>query len=193
MIAVVSGLPRSGTSLMMQMLEAGGMPLLTDSIRTADENNPKGYFEFDPVKRTKTDPSWLPQAEGKAVKIIYALLRDLPPTHEYRVILMQRDLDETIASQRAMLTRTNRTGAAIPDAQLQAVFAKELADTTAWLKAQPNFRTLEIDHRDCLTNPTVVAARVNAFLGGNLDEQAMSAIPDPNLYRQVFSQTRTTG
>ncbi len=183
MITVVSGLPRSGTSLMMQMLAAGGMPLLTDGIRAADEDNPKGYFEFEPVKRTRSDTSWLLQAEGRAVKIIYALLRDLPATHEYRVVLMRRDLDETIASQRRMLSRTNRTGATIPDEQLRTHFAKELAEARAWLKTQPHFRTLEIEHQNCLANPAEVAAEVNAFLGSNLNERAMAAAADRNLYR----------
>jgi hypothetical protein len=168
---------------MMQMLAAGGMPLLTDGIRTADEDNPRGYFEFEPVKRTRSDTSWLPQAEGRAVKIIYALLRDLPATHEYRVVLMRRDLDETIASQRRMLSRTNRTGATIPDEMLRTHFAKELADAGAWLKTQPHFRTLEIEHHNCLANPAEVAAEVNAFLGSNLNERAMAAAADRNLYR----------
>ena len=102
---VVSGLPRSGTSLMMQMLAAGGIPLLTDGVRTPDLDNPRGYFEFEPVKQTRQDPSWIPTAVGKAVKMVTVLLRDLPPEFDYRVILICRDLDETVASQKAMLHR----------------------------------------------------------------------------------------
>ena len=103
MIVVVSGLPRSGTSLMMQMLQAGGMPLLTDGRRAADGDNPKGYCEFEPAKRLKDDASWLGAAEGRAVKLVSALLFDLPPERRYRVIFMTRDLDEVLASQRDLL------------------------------------------------------------------------------------------
>jgi hypothetical protein len=185
LITVVSGLPRSGTSLTMQMLAAGGMALLTDGVRAADADNPRGYFEFEPVKRTKQDASWVAGAEGKAVKVIYALLRDLPAGHEYRVILMRRDLDETIASQREMLRRSGRAGASLTAEQLKAAFQKELATAVEWVRAQGNFRMLEVGHRECVTNPSKVAAEVNAFLGGGLNEQAMAAAVDPGLFRQI--------
>ena len=97
-ITIVSGLPRSGTSLMMQMLEAGGMPVLTDGIRDADEDNPRGYYELEAVKRTKDDPAWLHGAPGKVVKMIYLLLYDLPTTYNYRIIFMRRPLSEVVAS-----------------------------------------------------------------------------------------------
>lgn len=169
---------------MMQMLAAGGMPLLTDGIRAADADNPRGYFEYEPVKRTRHDTTWAPLAEGKAVKMVYALLRDLPPGHDYRVILMRRDLGETIASQRAMLRRSNRAGAEVSDDKLRALFANDLEAANRWLASQPNFRTLGVEHRDCLTAPAAVAARLNAFLGGSLDEAAMAAVVDPTLHRQ---------
>src|ERR1022692_2693155 len=93
-VTVVSGIPRSGTSLMMQMLAAGGMPVLAGELRAPDEDNPRGYFEFEPVKRTKRDPAWLREAPGKAVKVVYLLLRDLPAGYDYRVIVMRRDLND---------------------------------------------------------------------------------------------------
>ena len=104
-ITIVSGLPRSGTSMMMRMLEAGGMPVITDNLRTADDDNPRGYFEFEPAKKTKDDPSWLNAAEGKAVKMIYKLLYDLPDRLEYRVLIMRRNMQEVLTSQRKMLDR----------------------------------------------------------------------------------------
>jgi hypothetical protein len=177
---------------MMQMLAAGGIPLLTDGLRQPDPDNPRGYFEYEPVKATKRDASWVPLAEGKAVKMVYALLRELPPAHHYRVILMRRDLNETLASQRAMLRRSGQTGAALSDEKLAALFARELDQVKSRLKAQKNFDMIEVEHRACLAAPAEVAAMLNAFLGGGLNEAAMTAVIDPALYRQR-SQTRTTG
>ena len=104
-LTVVSGLPRSGTSMMMRMLEQGGLPVLIDGVRTADDDNPNGYYEFEAVKQTREDASWLEGSEGKAVKMVYRLLYDLPPDRAYRVLFMTRNLDEVLASQRVMLTR----------------------------------------------------------------------------------------
>jgi hypothetical protein len=169
---------------MMQMLAAGGLPLLTDGVRAPDEDNPRGYFEYEPVKRTKRDASWVPLAEGKAVKIVYALLRDLPAGHDYRVIMMRRDPRETIASQRAMLRRTGREGANVGDEELMTLFAKEREQVAAWLARQPNFQVLDIEHRGCLNDPAAVASRVNAFLGGTLHEAPMAGAVEPALYRR---------
>jgi hypothetical protein len=173
-IVIVSGLPRSGTSLMMQMLAAGGMPVLTDNLRIPDEHNPQGYFEYEPVKATKRDNSWAPLADGKAVKVIYALLRYLPPSHCYRVILMHRELGDTVASQQKMLRNTGKKGAAVTKDQLIDLFTEELRQTKAWLHEQPNFERLDIDYRDCLANPALVAGHVNQFIGGALNEAEMA-------------------
>jgi hypothetical protein len=169
---------------MMQMLAAGGMPLLTDGVRSADESNPRGYFEYEPVKRIRRDASWLPLAEGKAVKVVYALLGDLPAGYRYQVIMMHRDLQETIASQGEMLRRSGRAGADVNDEKLSALFAKEVRETVCWMKEQANFAILEVAHRDCLRDSSAVAARVNEFLGGSFDEAAMAASIDLGLYRQ---------
>ena len=169
---------------MMQMLEAGGMPVLTDGIRAADEDNPRGYFEFEPVKRTKRDSSWVRGAQGKAVKMVYALLRDLPPDFEYRVILMRRDLGEVVRSQREMLERTGRTGADVGDARMAAIFEEELRSIGEWLAGQANFRVLEVNHRACLGAAEAVAAWVNGFVGGGLDEGRMAGAVDLGLYRR---------
>jgi hypothetical protein len=186
-ITVVSGLARSGTSLMMQMLAAGGLPILADEIRRPDENNPLGYFEFEPVKRLRQDSSWLGSAEGKAVKVVYLLLRHLPTTYTYRIILMRRPLPEVLASQRAMLQRSGRTGADVSDDRLAEIFRRQLAQLETWLQRQPHLAVLAVEYHDCLSQPASVARAVNQFLEGGLDERAMAAVVNPSLYRQRSS------
>lgn len=183
MITVVTGLPRSGTSLMMQMLEAGGMPILTDGLRRADPDNPNGYYEYEPVKHLREDASWLAGANGKAVKVIYALLPDLPPGYDYRVILMRRNLSEVLASQAALLKRRQAPGATIAPDALGAAFATDLARILARVSRRSEFHVLEIEHQDCIQHPDEVAAQVNQFLGGSLDTERMTTIPQKILYR----------
>lgn len=184
-IVVVSGLPRSGTSMMMQMLEAGGMDVLTDGRRTADEDNLRGYYEYEGVKALKTDNSWLPRAGGKAVKIISELLRHLPGTCSYRVIFMRRAMEEILASQDRMLIRRGvAQGEQAGHGEIARVFRKHLQQTETWLSGQPFIHTLYSDHRQVLANPSREAARINAFLNNRLDESAMAAAVDPLLYRQ---------
>jgi hypothetical protein len=180
-IVVVSGLPRSGTSLMMQMLAAGGIALLTDLQRTADADNPRGYFELEAVKRLRQDAAWLTAARGKAIKVVSQLLRDLPASERYAVLLMQRDLDEVLDSQAAMIARQGRTGGA--RATLRAAFENHLVQTAAWLAAQPHLRSVTVDYAAVVADPTGQAALINAFLGGALDESEMAAAVDPALYR----------
>jgi hypothetical protein len=183
-IVIVSGLPRSGTSLMMQMLEAGGMPVLTDGVRASDVDNPRGYLEFEPVKRTGQDASWVAQARGRAVKVVYPLLRDLPRGYQYRVIMMRRDVSEVVRSQRAMLERSGRTGAAVGDSRMAEIFAEEMKSILGWLSRQVGFEVLEVNYRACLQAADAVAASVNCFLGGALDESRMAGAVDATLYRQ---------
>jgi hypothetical protein len=183
-ITIVSGLPRSGTSLMMQMLAAGGMPLLTDGVRAPDADNPRGYLEFEAVKRTRLDGSWVAQARGKAVKMVYVLLRDLPPGYEYRVIMMRRDLQEVVRSQRAMLDCSGLAGAGVSDERMAAIFAEEMKSIRDWLSRQSGFAVFEVDYGDCLLAAPAVATSVNQFLGGALDEQRMAETVDASLYRQ---------
>src|SRR5436309_14204442 len=135
-IIIVSGLPRSGTSLMMQMLENGGVPVVTDHIRTADTDNPRGYYEFEQVKKIKEDASWLPQTRGKAFKMVSQLLYDLPPGERYQIIFMERDLDEMLLSQEKMLERSGRSAA--PREEMKRAFAAHLEKLHAWLARQPN-------------------------------------------------------
>jgi hypothetical protein len=183
-VTVVSGLPRSGTSLMMQMLAAGGMPVLTDGIRAADEDNPRGYLEFEAVKRTKEDAAWVAEARGRAVKMVYLLLQDLPAGYDYRVVLMRRDVREVLASQRAMLSRLGQPGANVSEERMAAIFEREMRSVREWLAAQINFEVLEPDYRECVRSPYEVAKNVNRFLGGCLDEARMAAAVDVSLYRR---------
>ena len=187
-ITVVSGLPRSGTSMMMQMLVAGGMPVLTDGQRAADADNPKGYFELEAVKRLETETTWLGDAVGKAVKIIYSLLYHLPADRAYKVLFMCRDIDEVLASQADMLARGDKAGTAEP-AKLADAFRQQLERIEAWLAAQPNIDVLYVDHRDAVGDPAATTARVTAFLDAGLDAVAMAAAVDGALYRHRAGDT----
>lgn len=187
-IVVVSGLPRSGTSMMMTILEQGGLAVLTDQIRAADEDNPKGYFEFERVKELdKGDQDWLADAQGKVVKVISALLEHLPPGHNYRVIFMERQMDEVLASQRKMLARRGEPTDRVDDQEMAKLFAKHLEKVRAWLASQPNFEVLYVDYNQMLANPLPYVRQVNQFLGNALDETAMRRAVDPALYRNRAS------
>lgn len=184
-IVVVSGLPRSGTSLMMKMLETGGIPPLTDHVRAADEDNPKGYYEFERVKKLRDgDTAWIPLAENKAVKVIATLLPYLPDTYHYHVILMRRAMPEILASQRQMLIRRGEDPDKISDAEMARLFQKHLQQVQAWIAAQPHVQALEVSYNELLAAPQPVTMRVNRFLGGKLDVEAMSQVVDRSLYRQ---------
>ena len=187
-ITIVSGLPRSGTSAMMQMLQAGGMPILTDSHRPPDEDNPRGYFELEPVKRTKQDPSWVRDATGKAVKVIHLLLPHLPPSYEYRVIVMRREMGEILSSQRRMLDRHGRRGADLTNEHLARVYADQLETVVTWMKSRPNFVMLEMNYAQLVSDPEKHASIANAFLGGHLAELPMIAAVDRTLYRNRGQQ-----
>jgi hypothetical protein len=182
MITVVSGLPRSGTSMLMQMLDAGGLPPFTDAERAPDASNPRGYYEHERVKALARDNSWLAEAEGHVVKVIAQLLGHLPDGFDYRVAFLERDLDEVLASQAAMLQRLGRPGAE-PDV-LRPIFERQLAGAQRWLDAHPRATVLYVRHGDVVADPAEQAARLNAFLGGDLDQAAMAAAVDPALHRQ---------
>jgi hypothetical protein len=182
-ITVVSGLPRSGTSMAMQMLVAGGLQPLTDSLRAADEDNPRGYLEFERVKALRDDKAWVSDAVGRCVKVIHLLLPELPSNFSYRVIFMRRGLDEVVRSQAKMLERSGRVGGGLPLDRLKAVYEAQLKSVDAWLAAQPNFSILRVDYADFIRSPHESASAVDAFLGSGLDVLAMSASVDPSLHR----------
>lgn len=183
-ITVVSGLPRSGTSMMMKMLEAGGLSPVTDNIRTADEDNPKGYYELEKVKEMKADTSWMPEARGKVIKVISALLQDLPSDYRYRVVFMRREMSEILASQRQMLIRRGQEPNKVPDEKMAAMFEKHLVKIGEWLDAQANIEALFIKYNDILAEPAGSVSSLNAFFEDALDAAAMQSVVDKQLYRQ---------
>ena len=183
-ITIVSGLPRSGTSMMMKMLEAGGMEILTDKIREADDDNPQGYYEFERVKKLKEDQAWLEDARGKAVKVISALLKDLPPGYDYKVIFMRRKLEEVLASQKQMLVRRGEPTDRVSDERLRQLFQKHLQRVAVWLDEQPNFAVIYVDYNEVLDDPAVHVNRINQFLGNTLDVEKMAGVVDKSLYRR---------
>jgi hypothetical protein len=182
-IIVVSGLPRSGTSMAMRALEAGGVPVLTDGLRQADESNPRGYYEFEPVKALdkRGDVSWLASARGKAVKIVSLLLTYLPESYDYQVVFMRRHLDEILASQNAMLRARGEPEGA-DDGQMRRMYAEHLAQVERFL-GRRCFSTIRIDYAKFLAEPRSEAGRINQFLGGGLDVEQMAGVADASLYR----------
>lgn len=183
-ITIVSGLPRSGTSMMMRMLESGGLPVLTDNIRTSDEDNPNGYYEFERVKKVKDDVDWLSDAEGKVVKMIYRLLYDLPSTYQYRVIFMKRNMDEVLRSQETMLSRQGIKESPISDNHMAKLFTDQIKIFQEWLPSQQHIRLLYADYNKILAEPQVVLEEIREFLGRDVDLDRMMEVVDPTLYRQ---------
>lgn len=181
-IVVVSGLPRSGTSMLMQMLVAGGLDPFVDGQRAPDASNPRGYFEHDRVRALARDTGWLPDADGRVVKVVAPLLPHLPPGPAYRVVLLTRRLDEVLASQRAMLGRLGH--AAASDDALRPVYARMLDAARAWAAATPGAETVELDHAAVVADPADASARLAAFLDRPLDEAAMAAAVEPSLHRE---------
>jgi len=169
--------------MMMRMLEAGGVEALIDGIRTADEDNPNGYYEFEAVKSTRDDRSWLDRAEGRAVKMVYSLVCDLPADRQYEVLLMRREMAEVMASQQAMLER-NGQKSLVADKRMAALFANELKRFEAWVSDQTNMRVLDVGYNELVVNSRIQIAAIGVFLDRTLDEMAMSDVIDPSLYRQ---------
>lgn len=184
-ITIVSGLPRSGTSMMMKMLEAGGLPLLIDNSRIPDEDNPAGYYEFEPVKKLgQGDFDWLADAPGKALKVIAALLTHLPSAYSYQIIFMRRDMYEILASQRKMLLNRGEDPNKIDDAEMAQLFEKHLVKVIGWINRQPNMRQIDVNYNQLLKDPRPQAEQINRFLGNILDLEKMLSVINPGLYRQ---------
>ncbi len=184
-ITIVSGLPRSGTSLLMKMLEAGGIPPLTDNQRTPDADNPKGYYELERVKKLpEGDTKWLDDVNGKAVKIISALLPYLPESYNFRIIFMERDINEILISQKKMLVHRGEDSKKVSDQKLSSLFSGHLRETENWLQEhRQHIRYLKINYNDLLNNNTLIISSINDFLGGELRTDLMSSVIDPSLYR----------
>lgn len=185
-ITIVSGLPRSGTSLMMSMLEAGGMQVLTDKIRKPDEDNPKGYFEFERVKQIEIDQSWLEDAKGKVVKMISALLKHLPEKYNYKIIFMRRKMEEILASQKQMLIRKGKPTDKISDDKLADLYREHLRKVENWIEKKPNINVLYISYNEILEKPLENIMKINRFFGNRLTLKKMVAVVDKKLYRQRY-------
>ena len=183
MITVVSGLPRSGTSLMMQMLDAGGLPVLSDGERKADTDNPKGYLEWERIKQLPKDPSLIAEAEGKVVKVISQLMLSLPPGHEYRIVFMQRPLPEVLKSQDEMLRRRGNAESITDTSAIEEAFQRHLIEVNKWLASKTNMQVARVHYHRVLREPKAVAEEVAAFLKVPLKIEAMVGQVDGSLYR----------
>lgn len=183
-VVIVSGLPRSGTSMAMKMLEAGGMELVVDNIRTADEDNPKGYYEDERVKDLAEveDTTWLREARGKVIKVVSSLLNHLPSTNAYKVLFMRRNLHEVLASQTKMLVRRSEESHT-EDEDLLAMYEAHLEKVQFQLRFRPNFEALYLNYSDVVAEPAREARRIAEFLGGGLDADRMASAVDGSLYR----------
>jgi hypothetical protein len=184
-IVVVSGLPRSGTSMLMKMLDAGGMEIMTDSERVADIDNPKGYFEYERVKNLEkeTDKRYVREGRGKVLKVISFLIKDLPDDNDYRVIFMRRDLDEVLASQNKMIQRLGTEDSTAAEDAMREAYRNDIVRTRLLCKKNPNFELIEVHYKSAVAEPAATARSVNAFVGGHLDEAAMRDAVDESLYR----------
>ena len=169
----------------LRMLDAGGMPILTDGGRPADENNVHGYYELEAVKHLHEggDTAWLKSAGGKAVKIISFLLTWLPETYEYRVIFMRRNLDEVVASQHAMLAGRGEPVEPADGDRLRLIYERHLGEVARLIARRACFSVMDLDYRRVLDHPADEARRIGAFTGAALDVDAMAAAVDPRQYR----------
>lgn len=181
---VVSGLPRSGTSMMMQMLDAGGLPVLSDGVRIADEDNPRGYYELEAVKRTKQDASWLVGSEGKVVKMVHVLLKDLPTDRTYRVVMMRRKTETVLKSQAAMLERLGEQGANLEPEMLAKMYERQLEQVKDYMDRQSCFEYIDVWYGAIIEFTRSQVERLNRFLSGELDIEGMISAVDPSLRRQ---------
>ena len=186
-ITIVSGLPRSGTSMMMKVLEAGGLEVFTDELRVADEDNPKGYYELEDVKALKDGKTdWVKDAPGKVVKVISSLLEYLPSTYHYKIVFMRREIAEILASQKQMLIRRGEASDG-DDGQMAEIFQEHLKRVRVWLANQPNMDILYVDYNALMADPDPEIKKVAEFLELSEKLEAMLAVPDKKLYRQKIS------
>lgn len=187
-VYIVSGLPRSGTSMMIQILEAGGLQIVTDNIRTSDDDNLQGYYEFERVKQLRDgDVEWVEQANGKVVKVISALLEYLPEDYRYKIIFMEREMAEILSSQKKMLERRGKSGKPDEDEKFADLYKKHLDKVKNWLSQQPNMDVLYVKYNDLMKHPQTHTVKVAEFLQVSLNVQAMADVPQERFYRQRSS------
>lgn len=190
-VVIVSGLPRSGTSMMMQMLAKGGIKPLTDDLREADKNNLKGYFEYEPVKRIANDNSFMPLADGKSLKVIAQLLPSLPPNMSYKIIFMVREMSEVLLSQQVMLGNERDTVKKTYPTGLAKTYKNQIEKTHIWIDSQPNIDLLKVNYSDVVKNSLKQAEIINTFLDNKLDVSKMAKVVDPVLYHSKFNKSKT--
>ena len=185
-VTVVSGLPRSGTSMMMRMLETGGMSVMTDHLRIPDESNPKGYYELERVKQLQDgNTGWIAEGKGKVVKIISALLEYLPPESQYRIVFMRRNMNEILASQREMLIRRGEPTDRVSDDHLTNFYQDHLTHIAEWLAQQGNMKVIYLHYNQIMQNPYEPIAQLCQFLQPlPLDSDKMLSVVESSLYRQ---------
>lgn len=183
-VVITSGLPRSGTSMIMNMLSTGGLEILTDNLRTADDDNQKGYFEYEPVKNLHKmdDKSWVADYKGKGMKVISWLLKDLPEENFYKVVFIRRNLEEVLASQNKMLVNREESNET-EDKKMIENYRKDLLRVKVMMNIKPNFDVLYVNHRDVIQNPMEEAKKINSFLGNKFDVNKMAGVVDKSLYR----------
>jgi hypothetical protein len=169
--------------MMMRMLEAGGLEPVVDNLRTADVDNPLGYYELEKVKQIHKDSSWLAGTQGKVFKMVSMLLTKLPSEYEYDIVFMKREMPEILASQAKMLQRLGKGGGNVDDPQMAALFAKHLAEIQVWLAQQKNMRVLYVNYRDAISDPAGTASHLSQFVGRPMDAGKMAAVVEKSLYR----------
>lgn len=182
-VTIVSGLPRSGTSMMMKMLKEGGIEPLTDRERKPNIDNPEGYFEYERVKKLPEDTDWLKLAEGKSVKVLAELIKHLPEDHNYKVIFMHRNLEEIIESQKKMLLRKGEDPDEVSDEELMEMFRKYRALLKSHIEEHPTMEVLYVSYNEIMIEPKIVVSEIDHFLSGVLDEEKMVKVVDEDLYR----------
>ena len=182
-VTVVSGLPRSGTSMTMKMLAAGGLKVATDGQRRPDADNPEGYYELEKVKQLHRNSDWVLTMGGKAIKVVSMLLYHLPDPLNYRVIFMNRDLAEIMASQKKMLERSGQRSSEKADIILTEKFRAHLEKIKRWVDRQPNMDVLQVNYSDAVSRPLQFSQAIAQFLAMPLDIHAMAAVVNPALYR----------
>lgn len=168
---LVSGLPRSGTALMMEMLSAGGWPIMVDRERAPDSDSPEGHYEWEGIKQLRQRPEVIREAEGKVLRVVSTLLPLLPNRHRYRVLFMQRPIEQVVDSQFRMIARRkgrSEDPANTPAEERQAMI-KRLRAHAEWsvehLRVAPNFEMFEVDYPALIAKPDDWVARIAAFAG----------------------------
>ncbi len=185
MIIIVSGLPRSGTAMMMNMLKAGGIKILEDKTRKPDENNPKGYFEYEPAKKLpEGNISWLDEAEEKAVKVISFFLQHLPDKFEYKIIFMERNFDEILKSQKQTVMEKGQKTHPKEDKMMLEYYKSHVKQTKEWISLQSNFSVLYLSYNEMVKHPEQHLDSICEFLGNELNKDKMNKVIDEKLYRQ---------